>query len=745
MKKPFLAAALITAVLPLIVMAADPAVDPTPRLEVNIAHDIDRVRFSRDGRFLITLNSRSFRIYDADSMRLLRTVTAPFVSPDSALMPDGSAYCQSRMSKVESISLIDGSITSVSPSGGECLAFSPDGTSIAMEYMNTAFFVSYPDGKKGPSFSGLGEDIKSALYSHNGSLAAFGTWNSGGKLHLYSVKGGTMTRLGGTFSGHSGDILDMCFSEDDSLLAVSDSAGSVIVWNTSDGKIRQSFSLPGKDPGINVHIKNEQSPVKIITGKRLFLTGEIGTGILSKGKETPIYCKYFSKAAFSPDGNFFAATMETNALPLLYRIDDFALLSEQNTKTLARIETCAVSGDGSLCAYEQKDRIYAFNTRTGEYLDLANLPDSPFRVAINPDKMLIAYDKYQKIQLYDMKQKKALMTKDIGVNGLDTLDISADGQYIVCAKIISPDYDVEARRIECSGGNTRSLSTGTWIQSDRRGIESTTVSPDGRFAVCMPLREKCIIFDFRNLRQEVCKVSDTKISHLRGDAQLLTDPDFIKAVPNIYFSTANYGSGMIDFSGAAVRKISSAGSVSRCLTPDRKKLLLGFDDGSIRIYDVPSMNLAGTVAAGKSGFGAIHPDGRYFGSTPDILSLLHWVVGNEAVALKDFGQQFFTPGILSEILTGRAAASDTIKKEKPPVSVKRQLIGKVFLIEGNNVIVASTQSGTLARGKKLFVVPDDGGAVELSISMPMHTSAKCAIKDPAKKKTIRKGMPVFRE
>ncbi|MGL4368628.1 MAG: hypothetical protein ACRCUT_03000, partial [Spirochaetota bacterium] len=336
---------------------------------------------------------------------------------------------------------------------------------------------------------------------------------------------------------------------------------------------------------------------------------------------------------------------------------------------------------------------------------------------------------------YDIAQKKTVFTASFD---LPFAGISGDGQYLYGASLDQSKSRISVIRVSVKTGKKESLSCAC---SGFR-IDGVQISPDGRYGVFITTNSNAYVFDFQRgvWTGLIAGVSGIRIG--AGDKDLYSDRTFAAAVPRAFYNSWDSTACTFDFAAGKTKPTDVNGAECSYYSPDWSKILIGFNDGSLQLYDAASMTMLGTAAAGAGVFGAIHPDGRYFGSSPAFLSLFHWVTGNEAVAITDFGSQFFAPGILYEILSGKPAGA---KRTTIPVSVKRQLIGKVFAIDGNSIIVASSQSGSFVRGAKLFVFPDGGGTIELSITMPMHTSTKCSLKDIGKKKSVRKGMPVFKE
>lgn len=728
-----------------------------PRLEMNTVHQIDRWDYSADGRFLVTAGSSTeIRVYESESMRLLRKLPTEQMN-NGIPLPDGSGVFFFSGKELQTISFADRKKTAVpvkaeNASWLKALDISRDGKKILAVDSDRVFVISYPEGGILSRIEKREHGITMAMFSPDGTRIALTTRDNSGKLYLYSVQDSILKELGGLFSGHSASIQYLCFSEDSRFLVSCGNDRKAVVWDLLSMSQKSVFKFEGDDFPESAYLGKPGSPVIMVSFRGVVSRGDISTGkIISQNqivvpKNQPVnFTSIFGASMFSPDGSRFCIKTGPNTgPPIQIRTDDLSFVSAPTAEPL-QFRSCSISADGSSLMIESGRDIYTISTSTGGYQKHDFYSIAVTNRKMSSDQDFCAYvTNLGYIELYSFKKRTSVYSKRPAVKP-DAVAVSDRGEYIAAVYLTDEGKKIHAMRISTSGNNISETSL-TVKGSPLWSSTSFSLSADGRFALIPSSVDNLFAVDFQTGRISQGKVSYSTLTleNAGGDAGLFKDPAFLKAFPYTVFSPNSSSSHIFDLSSGKMVKLGGSGVICHGLSPDMKKLLVGFGNWTIQVYDLPSLKLAGTVILGAKGCGAVHPDGRYYGSTPEVLSAFHWVAGDEAVALQQFGRQFYSPGVLNEIFTGRQAEGSA-RKERPQVSVQRQLIGKVFAIEGDTVIVASSISGSLVRGKKLLVISDEGGTIALTITMPMHTSAKCSIADSSKKKLVRRRMPVFRE
>jgi hypothetical protein len=175
------------------------------------------------------------------------------------------------------------------------------------------------------------------------------------------------------------------------------------------------------------------------------------------------------------------------------------------------------------------------------------------------------------------------------------------------------------------------------------------------------------------------------------------------------------------------------------------KFLLLLADGTITLRETSSLKtLLTTIITEKDGWVAAASDGRYDGEGK-ARQLLHYTANGEIVMLADFDKSFHTRGLVTEIISGKAALdkkniiSAEIKKEIK-TEIAKSLAGKIHSVSSGTLSVAGRG---FYMGEKLFVIVS-GKAIHLKVTFPMLTSARVMALKTGEVRLLRPGMPVFR-
>lgn len=165
-------------------------------------------------------------------------------------------------------------------------------------------------------------------------------------------------------------------------------------------------------------------------------------------------------------------------------------------------------------------------------------------------------------------------------------------------------------------------------------------------------------------------------------------------------------------------------------------IIAKFDtDMVVRLWSTDTGELLGSlVHIPQVGSAIIANDGR-FQTQGAIDAQMHWVAGDEVIALSEFRQKYEHRDLLKALLSGE---QKPIEPQKQQIPVSRRLIGKVFQIKSNGDVVIYTKvSGSLRAGKKLKVL-NGANYVDATISNTLHTNVTAKAKG-----AVAVGNPVF--
>jgi WD40 repeat protein len=86
-------------------------------------------------------------------------------------------------------------------------------------------------------------------------------------------------------------------------------------------------------------------------------------------------------------------------------------------------------------------------------------------------------------------------------------------------------------------------------------------------------------------------------------------------------------------------------------SPDGKMLLSGGLDGTARLWDVATGKLLATLVNFNDGsWAVIDPIGRFDASNDGDVAGLHWIVGTEVIELEQIGERYYEPSLLAKVM-----------------------------------------------------------------------------------------------
>ena len=309
------------------------------------------------------------------------------------------------------------------------LAFSPDGSQLAMGSENATVLLWDTTGNNEPIFlrkhMGKANAFASAYhptlaFSPNGKMLASGDTDN--SVQLWDTGTG---KLLATHTGHIDGITALTFSPDSSTLVSAGTDGTVLFWNTETNDL-----LPIH---ISEHIPTQRGMAIIKDSNTLAsiaYNGIITFWDLKTQRKSNLQTKWHSdllwSSAFSSDGSKLAIAHQQ-----LIHLTDFRTGREFRLKLPKEsiISAMAVSPDGNTIALGVSGEIRLWNTDTGKILNMSqkdmSLPMmSGFSSIIfsRDGKKLVSGDAQGKVQIWDTKTGDELTNFLIG----DRIDIGFD-------------------------------------------------------------------------------------------------------------------------------------------------------------------------------------------------------------------------------------------------------------------------------------------------------------------------------
>jgi WD40 repeat protein len=241
-----------------------------------------------------------------------------------------------------------------SPSNPLCLAFSPDGTLLAIGSSDVVELTDASDGTVLRILQGHSATVNAVAFSPDGTLIATASWDD--TARTWDTATGTHRT---TLTGHSSDVNAVAFSPDGTLIATASADRTARTWDATSsrttGRLRR---------------RRQQQEIARLQGHA--------------GSVTAV--------AFSPDGTLIA----TASTDRTARTWDTATGQHRTTLTghNSRVTAVAFSPDGTLIATASDDgttRIW--DTATGTYLaTLVALPDGGYATLLPDGRYKLAGD-----------------------------------------------------------------------------------------------------------------------------------------------------------------------------------------------------------------------------------------------------------------------------------------------------------------------------------------------------------------
>jgi WD40 repeat protein len=269
-----------------------------------------------------------------------------------------------------------------------CLAYSPDGTTLAVGSYREVLLFDTKSLRITGIWGGQADEVRSLAYSRSGATLAAGGGAPGitGEIRLYDVKAGKETAA---FGDHTDVVNGVAFSPDEKRIASGSADKSVRIWDIAAHKqlalmrdhadmvLGMAWSPDGKyaaSCGADLNIKIWDPTA----GRRVYSFQAHDAAVNS--------------IAFSPDGKTLLSSSSDHSV----RFWNFGAESSGMARTLSGhgqyVLAAAFSKDGSLAATASADKaVKLWKTADGaNTITLTDAKDWVYAVAFSPDGTHVA-------------------------------------------------------------------------------------------------------------------------------------------------------------------------------------------------------------------------------------------------------------------------------------------------------------------------------------------------------------------
>lgn len=466
------------------------------------------------------------------------------------------------------------------PIEGATFAFNPDDALLAVARFEDLLLYDLRSHRvpKRP-LTGHAKNITSIAFSRDGTIVAAGAEDQ--TIVLWDVKS---QRSLGTLAGHSATVTSLLFDPSGTVLLSGSADGTIMRWNLEDLK---TIDTPVKSLGASISsifVSPDGHVRSLALEKNRVIVIDVSDDP-PLGRRIRAAHAGSSNVAFSPDGRFLASSGEFGDV-----LEWDVVRGERNGAPLSghlrQVTSLAYAPDGKVLVSGSVDGTVIFwdmdtHTALGPPVKAHRSP--VWSLACNPDGKTVVSGGDAELVFWDLATRKQLGPPITSQKDrIWSLAFSPDGEFLASAG------NDRVAAIWKTGQQTRPIKTlGTSVPGSFEEVMPAGVSfhPDGKL-LAMSTRENSVtVWNFRN--------GQPLLPVLYGHTQSVSSVDFGR---------------------------------------DGKVLASGGADGDIRLWDVVTQELVGTLNTQQKAIKnvAFSPVGGLLASVGDDDSILFWEVDYEA-------------------------------------------------------------------------------------------------------------------